>query len=266
MDNVPYDVLVAGSDQVWNPKITDGLDKVFLLQFGHPSKRISIASSMGSKLLDSNEKKQLLQALSLFDAISVREKFACEYLEEDLNKKIKVICDPTFLITRNQWKEYVAKKSRYYDIREKYILTYFVSNEKRKPCNINLVKSYSEKFSMPVWAIQFSSYYSEGVDKKILGASMFDFIALLLGAEIVITDSFHGVALSANLNKNFVAISNTENPVRTQNLLSKIGLLERIDMQVDKYEEIVYSLPNKKIENMRKDAQKWIVGMLEDEK
>lgn len=265
MTDVPYDVLVAGSDQVWNPKITNGMDRVFLLQFGQPCKRISVASSMGSKALGSIEKEQLLQALQSFNAISVREEFACEYLEAELKKKIKVICDPTFLITRKQWVENVAKKSKYYKIKSKYILTYFVSNEKRKSCNIELVKSYSDKFSLPVWAIQFTSYFSNGVDKKILGASMFDFIALLLGAEIIITDSFHGVALSANLNKNFIAITNRENPIRTQNLLSKIGLLNRMGMQSDEYLEIDYSLPNDRIERMRKDAQKWIVETLEND-
>lgn len=262
--NVSYDVLVVGSDQVWNPQITNGLDKVFLLQFGNARKRLSIASSLGSNLLSDYEKNQLIQALKSFDGISVREEFAYEYLQKELKTSIKVISDPTFLITRDQWIENVAKKSRYYGINDKYILTYFVSNEKRKSSNIELIKNYSERFGLPVWAIQFSSYFSEGVDKKILGASIFDFIALLNNAEIVITDSFHGAALSVNINKDFVTIVNTENPVRIHNLLSKIELLERINLQPDNYSKIDYTTVNEKISAIRRDSQEWIIRMIEE--
>lgn len=263
MSDVSYDILIVGSDQVWNPKITNGLDQVFLLQFGNAKKRMSIASSLGSKELSPSDKGQLVQALQSFDGISVREEFAREYLQKEIDQLIKVLCDPTFLITRNQWIEFVAKKSKYYNVQDKYILTYFVSNEKRKDNNIVLVKEYSKKFNLPVWAIQFSTYFSDGVDKKILGASMFDFIALLLRAELVITDSFHGTALSANLNKNFIAIANTENPVRTQNLLSKIGLLDRINLSPRQYTDINYSLVNEKITAIRRDSQEWITEMIE---
>lgn len=262
MSELVYDVLVVGSDQVWNPQITNGLDKVFLLQFGKAGKRISIASSLGSKALPPSDKEQLIHALESFNGISVREEFAREYLQNESSKTIKVLCDPTFLLTRNQWIESVAKKSEYYNIKDKYILTYFVSNEKRKSTNINLIKEYSKKLNLPVWAIQFSTYFSDGVDKKILGASIFDFIALLLKAELVITDSFHGAALSANMNKDFVAIANTENPVRTQNLLSKIGLLDRINLPPDQYSDIDYSSVNEKISAIRRDSQEWIIEMI----
>lgn len=263
MSELYYDVLAVGSDQVWNPQITNGLDKAFLLQFGKARKKISIASSLGSKELSAADKRLLIHALESFDGISVREEFARTYLQQESNKDIEVLCDPTFLVTKEQWIEYVAKKSKYYNVEGEFILTYFVSNEKRKTDNINLVKEYSKKFKMPVWAIQFSTYFSDGVDKKILGGSMFDFLALLLKAELVITDSFHGAALSANMNKNFVAIANTENPIRTQNLLSKIGLLDRINLPPEQYSDIDYSPVNEKISAIRRASQEWIIKTIE---
>lgn len=263
LKNIDYDTLIVGSDQVWNPRITNGLDEVFLLQFGNAGKRMSVASSLGSKLLPEADKNQLVHALQTFDGISVREEFARDYLQDELDKQIKVLADPTFLLSGEQWIENLAQKSKYYRISDKYILTYFVSNEKRKSSNIDMVKQYSQKFGLPVWAIQFSTFFSESVDKKILGASIYDFIALLHGAELVITDSFHGAALSSNLNKNFVAIANTENPVRTQNLLSKIGLLERINLQPDQYTEIDYGPVNDKVSEIRGDSQSWIINTIE---
>ncbi|MDU1414394.1 MAG: polysaccharide pyruvyl transferase family protein [Clostridium sp.] len=262
LSDVNYDILVVGSDQVWNPVISNGLDDVFLLNFGKDSKRISIASSLGSKRLNNRDEKKLVESLDRFDAISVREKFAKDYLSEKLTKEVKVLVDPTFLLSRDIWINELAKKSVFFKTKEKYILTYFVSKDKKEEKCISLVKSYSERYKLPVWAIQFSTYFSKGVDKKILGATIGDFIALILNAEIVITDSFHGTALSINLNSDFVSCVNSENPVRTQNLLEKVGLLNRINMQVEDYEKIDYCSVNKEVIKMRDDSVSWLLNVL----
>lgn len=261
LKEVTYDILAVGSDQVWNPKITSGLDPVFLLNFGKAKKKISIASSLGSKVLTSDECAVLTKSLSEFNSISVREKFAKEYLQKFVEKEIKVLADPTFLLNKEEWKNF-GKQSSYFDNEEKYILTYFVSKDKYNEKNVELVKAYSKKMNLPVWAIQFSSFFSKGVDKKILGASVADFIALVNNAALVITDSFHGTALSINLQRNFVSCINTENPIRTQNLLKKMGLIERINMSIDNYTEIDYSRKYEVVEEYRNDSQNWLLREL----
>lgn len=263
MQELKYDVLAVGSDQVWNPEITNGLEKAFLLEFGKADKRISIASSLGSKPLAIEDKKRLAQVLNGFDAVSVRENFAKECLQPVCRKEIKVLADPTFLLSREEWIDSIAKESKYYNTEEKYILTYFVSKDKSTEKCINLVRGYGKGMGLPVWAVQFSSYFSEAVERKILGASIGDFIALIMNAQVVITDSFHGAALSINMKQNFVACVNSENPVRTENLLSQVDLLNRINMEYTSYEEIDYSEKYSKVEALRNDSQEWIVRELE---
>ena len=263
LKEVKYDVLAVGSDQVWNPEITNGIDEVFLLKFGDSKKRISIASSLGSKKLNKIDEDTLIAALAYFDAISVRENFAKDIIKKRINKEIKVLVDPTFLIERSVWINNLAKYSKYYNTEKKFILTYFVSKDKHSDRCIDLVKMYSDNFNLPVWSIQFSTYFSKGVDKKILGATISDFIALLLKAELIITDSFHGIALSVNLNCDFVACINSENPVRAQNLLSKVGLLERVNMNVKDYKNIDYTVINIVVQELRSDSQLWLLEGLE---
>lgn len=263
MKNLRYDVLVVGSDQVWNPEITNGLDNVFMLQFGKAEKRISIASSLGSKELSDKDRNLLVSALNKFDAISVREDFAKKILQDHVHKNIKVISDPTFLLTKELWIDNLAKKSRYHNTKEKYLLIYFVSKEKSTAKCQELISEYSKELELPVWSIQFSSYFSSGVDKKILGASIADFIALVSNAELVITDSFHGTAISLNLEKDFITYQNSENPVRTQYLLSNLGLSNRINMSLSKYETVDYKAVSAKIQEMRNDSQNWVLGEIE---
>lgn len=263
MKDLEYDVLIVGSDQVWNPVITNGLDKVFLLDFGKADKRISVASSLGSKALSEGDRHELVEALKKFDAISVRENFTKDYLQDSVNKDIQVISDPTFLLTKEDWEKEIASKSAYFRTKEKYILTYFVSKDKKSKKCIDMVKSYSKKLNLPVWAVQFSSYYSSAVDKKILGGSISDFIALMVNAELIITDSFHGTALSLNLGKNFVSCQNTENPLRTYNLLEKVNLVSRINMRCEDYDAVNYEKVDLRIEEMRRMSQNWILRKLE---
>ncbi len=256
MKDIKYYALVAGSDQIWNPEITSYLDEVFLLQFGEAEKRISIASSIGSKKpIESNE-KIFKDAFKRFSDISVREQFAKKELDQLTEKEIKILMDPTFLFARNEWIELLGRKSKYYNIQEKYILTYFIAGNKAD--YKARVREYSEKFNLPVWSIQFSNYHWKETSKRIMGIKIEDFIALMANATLILTDSFHGTAFSINLNRNFVPFRHSGNPVRVIDLLEKLGIVDRLNLGVDEYKDVDYSMVNPKLEELREDSKKWI--------
>lgn len=257
-----YDILVAGSDQIWNPEISHGFDPAFFLQFGTPKKRISISSSIGSYVLNETDKNFIKKALTTFTHISVREKFAKKQLESLTNKNIKILMDPTFLLTKQLWWDNLAVYSKYANCKSNYILTYFVSGNKSKyrPA----IAQYSKKMNLPIWTIQYSNYHWKESDKKILGASIADFIALFANASLIITDSFHGVAFSLNMEKDFVALTNTENPVRVSDLLEMLNLKNRINMQTNNFLSVDYSIVTPQIEVLRKEAVTWIIEAIEN--
>lgn len=257
LDTVDYDVVVAGSDQIWNPQITDGIDKAFLLQFGNNVKRISIASSFGSYLLSTEEQAVYRSAFEKFDAISTREIFGKEQIERLTSKPVKLLMDPTFLLDREQWETQLAAKSKYSTLQDKYIVTFFVAPQ---PSYKEKVRRYAEAMRLPVWSIQPTIVKRVDCDKLILGANINDFVALLQNAALVITDSFHGVALSLNLNKNFISFNNAGNPVRISSLLNLLGLNERLDMPPEEFKAIDYKAIGKKLEAMREDSKGWILN------
>ncbi len=261
MNESKYDILISGSDQIWNPIISRGIDPVFLLQFGNPRKRISIASSIGSYKLDTKDKEIFKKAFTKFSAISVREDYAKTQISELTEKNIKVIVDPTLLLNEKEWWNLLGCDSKYAEKKEKYILTYFVGENKRK--YRPLVAEYAKLFDLPVWTIQYSNYSWKESNKKILGASIADFIALIKNADLVITDSFHGVAFSINLGVNFIAVSNTANPIRAKELLTKLNIEERMDMCPNHYCAVNYDVVNPKLAILRDDSKKWIIDALE---
>ena len=140
-------------------------------------------------------------------------------------------------------------------------MTYFVGGDKGK--YRKTIAEYSKKLGLPVWTIQYSNYTWKESDKKILGASIIDFIALIANAELVITDSFHGVAFSVNMGSNFVALTNSDNPIRVKELLINLGLEDRIDMAVAKYYPVEYIKVHNKLETMRTDSKAWIIKAIQ---
>lgn len=260
LKNVEYDVLIVGSDQVWNKAITNGLDRVMLLQFGKAKRRISVASSMGSTVLNDEDKLIFRKALQSFNAISIREEFGKRQLCDLTDKKIKILMDPTFFLKKDEWIKKLGRKSKFYDVDKDYILTFFVTHNNDYK---ERVQQYADFLKIPVWSLQPTLIKRTNCEKSILGATTEDFVALISRAKMVITDSFHGVAMSLNLQRNFVAFKNVENPVRVVALLDKLRIIDRLDMKPVDYKEVDYKQINKRLLPLCEDSKQWVINAIE---
>ena len=255
LESAAYDVLIVGSDQVWNPHITNGMDMAFWLQFGRADKRISMASSMGSHTMTQGERELVSNALTSFTSISTREPFCKEQLASLTDKPIKILLDPTFLYKRERWATQLASKSPYSQKTGKYILTFFVAPDSSYK---QRVQEYADMTGLPVWSIQSTIIKRTNCQKSILGATVADFVALIQNADLVITDSFHGVAMSLIMGVNFVAFKNTGNPVRVANLLDTLGIGNRVDMPASAYESVPYEQVREKLVPLCEDSREWV--------
>ena len=259
MQDVTYDALVVGSDQVWNRHITDGLDKAFLLQFGNAKQRLSIASSLGSVELTNEELSDFREAFQSFSNISVREQYAKDQLQPLTDREIKVLEDPTFLLSKDMWLEKFAVKSKYYHYKENYILTFFLGADASYG---ERVQQYANKMGLPVWSIQSTFVKRFPCDKLLSGATVEDFVALFANAALILTDSFHGTAISINLQKDFVSFRYKSNPKRVMYLLDKLGLSDHLDMPADAFRSIDYAAVNSVLGPMREDSRQWILDAI----
>ena len=117
----------------------------------------------------------LVIAFRTFDAISVREEFAYEQLCDLTELPIKITVDPTFLLEKEEWIK-LMKKSTINKIPSKYILTYFVSSNKRSTKYYSIIEksaivaprinlSYGVLFARLNWIakigmLSFRAYFS----------------------------------------------------------------------------------------------------------
>ena len=98
------DAYIVGSDQVWNPFLTNGVDSIYTLKDVKKSKKISYAASSGNLKYIEQYKTEFLKNIQQFDAISVREKNLKEYLSKNLKgKTVETVLDPTLLLSKNEW-------------------------------------------------------------------------------------------------------------------------------------------------------------------
>lgn len=220
-----YDVFCVGSDQVWNPKITNGFDDIFLLNAQLP-KKISYASSMGSIDFTGYDENKLICSLREFDYISVREKKALDYLcEKHLNINIAQVVDPTFLLGKDGWNNVLKKYGCKHKIKNKYVLVYALGGN-HEQCN-SIAHKIAKIIKAEVVTISLSCRPKK-VDKLITNANPFDFVSLIKNASFVVTNSFHGTCFSFMFEVPFYSIKFENNPIRAVELLEHYGLGNRI--------------------------------------
>lgn len=227
MKKLTADVFVVGSDQVWNPEISGGLEPAFFLDFGNAAKKISLSSSMGSYCFNDEEKKYAKSQLDNFTALSVREEHAKQQLKSaGIEKDIRVTLDPTLLLTTQEWRAFYKKEGKGLLQEKRYILA-FVIGEHSKEQVAEILGHYCSLLGLPVWRIMLNTFKTKNVDRVIAGATPEEFVALIDNADFVITDSFHGMAFSINMQTPFALLMN-KNGARMKELATNCKLESRI--------------------------------------
>lgn len=236
-----YDFFISGSDQVWNPNCAFSL---FLQKFVQNSeKKISYAASISRNSLSEHEAEIMIPYIAKFKNCSVREKTAKKILEDQGISNVKVVLDPTFLLSKEQWMDIIPKNQK----KEKYALAYFFSDSKqyRKKIQIFCKKNNLKLYYIPYSKQEYISTDSigDGVPQENVGP--IEFLKLLNNAEYVFTDSFHGVALSINLEKQFVVFerdskkSGASMNSRIYDILELFKIRDRLISNIDKLDQIL---------------------------
>lgn len=221
------DVLVAGSDQIWNPSLTDGLSDVYTLNFGKNEesiKKIIYGASVGNEELLQKHVKEFKEKLEDLKYISVREQSIINPLEEVTSKHISQVIDPTLLLDRTKWDKLINENDVIELPKEKHILVYtlFESDEITKIANY-----ISEITGLKVVHFRkYNAYKNELISLYSYGPE--NFINAFKNAAYVITNSFHGTVFSLIYERKFYSVLPNQRAGRIKDLLGDLNLKERI--------------------------------------
>ena len=105
-----YDAIVVGSDQVWTTRWNDPAFSYLLRGIDDSVRKVSYAASVGAETVHPHE-AVFAEALTRFDAISVRERTNVAELERLSGKKVEWVVDPTQLLSADEWRDLLDLKA-----------------------------------------------------------------------------------------------------------------------------------------------------------
>lgn len=233
--NSEMDTYVAGSDQIWNPEITEGFQEGYFCTFRKWKKDsahyVAYAASIGMERLEEKYDGELSALLSNFDVISIREPLSKPYISKRWGKEPEVVLDPVFLLEKKEWEELLDKTPLPNEISERekdgYIAVY---DTEYLPEMAEYLKNLEKNSGLAVVVISpvRKSYKWTESEKLLIGRGPLEFLAVLYHAAYVVTNSFHGTALSVILKKQFVSFPHRTRGARMLDILRIAHLEERL--------------------------------------
>lgn len=259
-----FEVLITGSDQVWNGSITKGLKPAYFLDFDHSGKKkIAYAASIGKLELMKAERDFFQEYLKEYDQIAVREHSAMQLLQPLAKQKLTVVVDPTLLLEKDDF-DAIKIPSKY---KQPYILVHVIGKDK------NLQKIVLRMSELTGWSV-VQNRMARKFPKELgrfADAGPEEFLGLVEGAAFVITNSFHATVFSLIYRRNFITIPHKTYPERMANLLQMAGLEEHLISDVEKLPEDVhtfmpdYGIVWKKLKKEQEKSRQFLQRALSEE-
>lgn len=223
-----FDVLIAGSDQIWRPQYFFSKIENAYLDFAKEwdIKRIAYATSFGTEEWEYKEEQtnNCATLLKKFNAVSVRESSAVILCNEYFGVKAEHVLDPTMLLNKEDYiklfKDYNAAQN------DGNLFCYILDEGEEKKNIIDCIAK--EKGLKPFYVNSRYEDPNAPLEERIQ-QPVEKWLRAFYDAEFVITDSFHACVFSIIFNKPFIVYGNKERGLaRFNSLLSIFKLEERI--------------------------------------
>lgn len=262
------DLFITGSDQIWNP-FCGGFNPMMFVDFGGDRKKVAYSSSISLPELPVLVEQRMKTDLEKFQHIAVREQRSVELLSKLLHRDdIKLVVDPTYLLTAEEWEDFGNKAEIEFAVPERYIFCYFVG-DKRADVYEQMVQDV-KRFTGIDKVITLECYnrnLNYGNGRLYKDAGPYEWVYLLHHASYICMDSFHATVFALKFQKEFVhAMKNTDTETGSQNtrmydILNRYGLLYKLYTDSSNkswMQTIDYNKVNPVIENEIKDSMGYL--------
>ena len=177
-----------------------------MLDFADEKKRkIAYAPGMSTDHLSKNQQDLFLPPIRRLDYLSCREKIGASLLEKLIKKEVKVVLDPTLLLSKEQWSEISVSPD--INLPPRYAFAYICDHNTLTDIKI---KEISKRLNLPIVLVpnmggEFKLFGAESVF-KVNNVGPAEFIYLVKNSNLVLTDSFHGTVFACLFEKIFMLL------------------------------------------------------------
>jgi hypothetical protein len=227
--NLPIaDITIVGSDQVWNRDITGVFGMSFYLDFvdGNQSK-IALSSSFGKEVWDESADytEKVKKLFCQFKAISIRESTGVTIMQDIFRLPSVNLPDPT--LGYGHFEDLVLNLKPV-----KQIFPFLLLNDETAQLKAAHI---AKKIGLPL-------FKHSNLTVRFLNGPR-HWLTRIKNSEYVITDSFHGLALSLLFKKQFFIFCASEKKfTRLRSLLSLLSLEDRFVESIDDFDKRKSSL------------------------
>lgn len=209
--NNKYDIIVAGSDEIWKLDSFRGFPTPYWLIGNGKFKKLSYAASSRSDFskLKGNDIELIRKTLKEFSLIGVRDSYTYNELDkviETENKKLVMCCDPVFLYPFNidigKGKEILFNR---FGVKKDKPILGVMSNDKKMVQSIK--KELGKEFELVSLFRQWKGY------KKTPELTPFEWIDVIAALDVLVSNYFHGICFSLLSNTYFVAVDSRDKNV-----------------------------------------------------
>ena len=193
-----FSTVICGSDQIWAPNL---YCPPYMLSFVPDEvNKVSYAPSIGLNEIPENLVEGYKKYVGRINHVSIREDKGQEILKNQCGIDSTVVLDPTLLLSSQDWdaiKEIVK-------IDKPYLFCYFLreNHTYRKS-----VEKLAADKGLKIYGVSYNitdSEWMENLSVSNIGAG--EFLGLISGAAVVVTDSYHGTIFSMLYHKDFVTL------------------------------------------------------------
>lgn len=262
VNQLGFDAIVVGSDQVWRPGCMDNIEDYFLYGVDSSIRKYSYAASLGVDMWEYSEEQTLhcKDAVQQFVSTSVRELSGVSLCQNHLDITPKFVLDPTLLFQKIFYRQYISEHDQ---SRDGKFCAFVLDRNAEKLSLINRLSSFLRK-----------DYYYAANNTEDRSASLQDRIAPTVSswldafdsADAIFTDSFHGCAFSIIFEKDFyVYINQGRGAGRFKSLLGLVGLEHRIvtsDTDFTQIAPIDWETVRCKLNEMRVVSMEYLKGIV----
>ncbi|WP_407450190.1 polysaccharide pyruvyl transferase family protein [Fibrobacter sp.] len=236
--NDKYEFFITGSDQVFNIYCSN-FDYNYLLEFvKDDKKKNSYSASLGITLIPEEYKSKYKDLLGAYNMISVREFCSAEILEPVIGKKPAVTVDPTLLLNKKSWMEISEKVD---NLPQRYVLLYMISEDREV---IRAAKDIAREKGIEIIYISDRLFKPMGV-RTLRKMSPGQWVFLFANAEIVLTNSYHGMVFSCIFEKKIIPFflkTNVQVNSRIKDFLNRYGLSKLVCSDAENKRECGYDV------------------------
>lgn len=233
-----YEAYVVGSDQVWRKSMISKREirTIFLDFVDDNTIKIAYAVSFGIDTPEFSKTEQIIlgKLYGRFRGVSVREDSAiklCKYYNR-IQPKAQLVLDPTLLLCKEDYVYLINQAFVENNTKGKnfcYVLDSSINTN-------NTISIYSEKYNLEVVKMGLCDSANISIEQWLNN---------ILNAEMVLTDSYHGIVFSIIFRRPFLFLGNERRGnARIQSLFNILGiklkddLCQAVDIDVKRLNEI----------------------------